>query len=127
MRRLLQSSVFALAVGVSLFSCTTPSVPIPPPEPGNISFSVDIDAGQASFSYRPAPSFANAIVYVFNRDAGVGVITMAEDDGSVAPTQPFAAMDGDEVLVTFELEDQLASTCVVLREGQSSSANECSL
>jgi hypothetical protein len=106
-------------------ACTTPSVTIPPPSPEDIVFALDADAGEVSFSFDPAPSFGNAVVYVFNRDAGVGVITVAENDGSVGATRPFAAVEGDEVVVTFEVVDQLASTCVRVADGRSSSANEC--
>ena len=106
------------ALGVA--GCNTPSIPIPPPEPGQMAFELDEDAGTATYSYglqRPDPDFAGAVVYVFNRDQGVGVIDTARDDGSVGPTASFPAALGDEVMVTFELEDQLASTCVVLAAG----------
>jgi hypothetical protein len=108
-------------------SCTTPSVPIPPPEPEKIYFAVAADDGQARFSYDPSPSYGGAVVYVFNRDVGQGIITTAEDDGRVLETEPFPAVDGDEIIVTFEVETQISSTCVVLRDGQSSSSAECGL
>ena len=110
-----------------LAACATPSIPIPPPSPENMAFEVDVEAGSARFSYRREADYAHAIVYVFNRDAGEGVITTADAEGAVAPTQPFPAADGDEVVVTFELESQLASTCVVVADGPSSSGNECDL
>lgn len=116
----------ALALGGLVSSCMTPTIPIPPPEPEKIAFEVDIDAGVARFTYDPFPSYANAIVYVFNRDQGQGVITTAESNGSVAPTAPFPGAAGDHVVVTFELDGDLGSTCVELQQGQSSSANECS-
>ena len=124
--------LFLAAVGLALAStvlvaCTTPSVPIPPPEPERMSFQVDVQGGSAQFAYEPAASYANAVVYVFNRDQGQGVITTAADDGSVAATPPFPAAEGDNVVVSFELEQQIASTCVILRDGQSSSAFECDL
>ena len=110
-----------------LTACATPSIPIPPPSPENMAFEVDVDAGSARFSYRRDSTFAGAIVYVFNRDAGEGVITTADGEGAVAPTDPFPATEGDEVVVTFELEHQLASTCVVLADGPSSSGRECDI
>lgn len=125
-RLLLLVAGLALA-GALMAACTTPSVPIPPPEPERMSFQVDVQGGSAQFAYEPAASYANAVVYVFNRDQGQGVITTAGDDGSVAPTAPFPAAEGDNVVVSFELEDQIASTCVILRDGQSSSAFECDL
>ena len=125
--RTLSGSLLGLALAVLLASCATPSIPIPPPSPENMAFEVDTEGGVARFSYRRDIDYAHAIVYVFNRDAGEGVITMADGEGAVAPTQPFPAADGDEVVVTFELESQLASTCVVVADGPSSSGNECDL
>lgn len=116
----------ALSAG-SLTGCTSHSIPIPPPEPEKVFFSLDLDAGEASFSYAPSDSYANATVYVFNRAAGEGVITTAESDGSVMPTPAFPAMQSDEIVVTFETSGQQSSTCVTMQDGQSSSARECSL
>jgi hypothetical protein len=118
------ASALALAV---VAGCVTPSVPVPPPEAESITFALDADAGTVQFSYGPSPDFPGAIVYVFNRDRGVGVITTAEDDGSVAPTDPFAATAGDDILVTFDLDFQLTSICVEVADGPSSPARECDL
>jgi len=114
--------VFALVVGGA---CNTPSVPIPPPSPELMTFAVDIDAGSARFRYEANSDFGGALVYVFNRDVGAGIIATARDDGSVGPTEAFPATDGDEVVITFELEEQLASTCIRVADGRSSAANEC--
>ena len=116
--------VTALASAI-VAGCTSHSVPIPPPSPESVVFSLDLDEGLASFEYDATPAFAGATVYVFNREAGEGVITTAGADGSVKQTSPFPAMVGDEVVVTFETEGQLASTCVTMRDGRSSSALEC--
>lgn len=107
--------------------CLTPSVPIPPPEPERMVFDYDGANGEASFTFDPNPSYGNAIVYVFNRDQGVGIIETATADGSVGPTRTFAGALGDHIVVTFELETQLASTCIELQQGRSSSARECEL
>jgi predicted enzyme related to lactoylglutathione lyase len=42
---------------------------------------IDTQAGAASFSYGPEANYADAIVYVFNRDLGEGIITTARPDG----------------------------------------------
>ena len=66
-----------------------------------------------------------ALVYVLNQSQGIGVITTARGDGSVAPTAPFPAAVGDEVAVTFELDAQVSSMCVRVREGALTPADEC--
>jgi hypothetical protein len=118
----------ALSLAATLLvgpACVTPTIPIPPPEPERMTFEVTPDDGTATFRYDPTPSYADAVVYVFNRDTGSGVITTAEPDGSVAPTEPFAGVAGDDIVVSFELEGQLGTICVELADGRSSSANEC--
>ena len=117
------SLLVALAIGH--VACVTPSVPIPPPSPEKVFFALDADEGSATFRYGPDPSYGGAVVYVFNRVAGEGIITTAESDGSVLDSQPFPATEGDEIVITFETEAQLASTCVTIRDGQSSSGLEC--
>jgi hypothetical protein len=112
---------------IAASGCITPSVPIPPPEPEKMAFAYDAAAGSARFTFDPDPSYAFAVVYVFNRDQGVGVIETAGADGSVGPTRPFAAAIGDQVVISFELDSQLSSTCVELQDGRSSSAFECDL
>ncbi len=114
-----------LALFVGLMACVTPSVPIPPPSPENVYFSLDGAEGTATFSYGPDASYGGAVVYVFNRDVGGVIITTAAADGSVAESEPFAAMAGDEVVVTFELGEELSSTCLVLQDGPSNSGLEC--
>jgi hypothetical protein len=108
----LRRSLFALVVGAVVGGCVTPSIPIPPPEPERMTFTIDTQAGAASFAYAPEPNYADAVVYVFNRDRGQGVITTARPDGSVGPTAPFPATVGDQIAVTFETADSIAGTCV---------------
>ena len=79
-----------------LTSCVTPSVPIPPPEPEKMLFAYDAMAGNATFTFDPDPSYGGAIVYVFNRNQGTGIIETAAVDGSVGPTRPFAVNLGEQ-------------------------------
>ncbi len=90
-------------------------------------FAVEAGNGTATFSYDPQPRFSNAVIYVFNRDRGEGIITTARADGGVGPTKPFAAVVGEDLLITFETDEQILSRCITLTEGRSSSAFECSL
>jgi hypothetical protein len=106
-------------------ACVTPSIPIPPPSPERMEFAIDTSAGLATFSYPANKNYADAIVYVFNRDRKVGVITVADPTGRVAATPSFAAGLGEQVNVTFEREDQAVSTCVRLRNGNQSNTDVC--
>ena len=114
-----------IAVAALVSACFTPSVPIPPPEPEDMAFILDTDTNTARFSYEPNTSYARAVVYVFNRDQGRGIITTAAANGSVGPTEPFPGFDGDQIVITFETETQRAAVCIELHHGQSSSAFEC--
>ncbi|MEO8700808.1 MAG: hypothetical protein ABI867_12235 [Kofleriaceae bacterium] len=122
MRRLL---IIGLAIGLS--GCVTPSIPIPPPDPGKMTFQVDTTGPtpQAVFTYEPEANYIGSIVFIYNRDRGVGIIENAAADGSVGPTAPVEAAVGEEVVITFEREDQTVSTCVRLREGAQSSTDYC--
>jgi len=110
---------------LAIAGCNTPSIPIPPPEPASMEFEVDVAVGESTFSYPMNSNYSDAIVYVFNRDAGTGVIDTARGDGSVGPTAPFPTEEGDEIAVTFEAEEQVVSTCIVLRDGAASGTEYC--
>lgn len=122
MRRLL--SILALA---ALGGCITPSIPIPPPDPGKMTFSVMVqgDSSTARFTYPPDINYIDTIVFVFNRDRGVGVIETAKSDGSVGPTAPVAAAVGEQIVVSFQRDDQTVSTCIRLREGAQNANDYC--
>ena len=116
----------ALAVrALVLGACITPSIPIPPPEPAAMTFTIDATAGAATFSYAAEPNYSSATVYVFNRTAGTGIIATARTDGSVGPTAPFPAALGDNVAVTFETDEVSVTTCVVVRAGSPSAFEYC--
>lgn len=114
-----------VALAVAHVACGSPSVPIPPPSPEKVSFALDEDSGSATFSYGSDPSFGGAIVSIFNREVGEGIITTAESDGTVSETAPFPAILGDEIVITFDTGADLSSTCVTIANGQSNSGLEC--
>jgi len=122
MRRL--CSLLVLAV---LGGCVTPSIPIPPPDPRQMTFAIQLEGqdSTATFAYSPNVNYADAVVFVFNRDRGSGVIQRARSDGSVGPTAPLAAAVGEQIIVSFQREDQTASTCIRLREGAQSANDFC--
>jgi hypothetical protein len=105
--------------------CITPSIPIPPPDADRMQFAVDVDLGTATFVYEGDENFANAIVYVYNRDVGTGVIDTADENGAVGPTAEFPAVVGNEIAVTFETDEYIVSTCVILREGMPDGTQVC--
>lgn len=107
-----------LGLVVALGACITPSIPIPPPSPERMVFEVDTTGGIATFAYPANDNYADAIVYVYNRTIGEGIITHANADGSVSTTPPFPADFENEVAVTIEADEQIVSTCVVIHENQ---------
>lgn len=112
---MIRRSLTALAAALVLGACVTPSIPIPPPEPERMTFAVDVTAGAATFTYEPESNYADAVVYVFNRDRGTGIITTARPDGSVGPTAPFPAAFGENISITFETDEAIVGSCVQLR------------
>jgi hypothetical protein len=113
--------VLSAAIAVAAGGCVTPSIPVPPPDPQQMTFQIDTTGGTASFSYKGNPNLAGDTVYVFDRRVGQGVIDTAHVNGSVGPTPSFVAAAGDDVDVTFQQGDQAESTCVVLQAGTPSS------
>lgn len=112
---------------VVIAGCVTPSIPIPPPDPARMQFSLSGEPGarKASFSYPPNVNFVDTVVFVYNRDLGVGIIEAAHPDGSVGPTAAVAADVGNQMIVSFQRDDQTVSTCIRLREGAQSSIDYC--
>ena len=123
MRRLLLILGLALAVQ----SCITPSIPIPPPDPSQMTFQLQGDIGNtsASFTYPSNINYEDSVVFVFNRTKGVGIIETAHPDGSVGPTAAVRADLADEMVISFQREDQTVSTCIKLREGSQSGNPPC--
>lgn len=115
--------------GLLLGGCITPSIPIPPPDPVLMTFVVTGDGANttATFAYPANVNYRGSLVFVYNRDRGLGIIEATRPDGSVGPTQPVQAAIGEQIVVTFEREDQTVSTCVRLRNGSQSSTDYCSL
>jgi hypothetical protein len=122
-------AIAGVLTGLLLGGCITPSIPIPPPDPVLMTFLVMGDGANttATFSYPADHNYVGSIVFVYNRDRGLGIIEAARPDGSVGPTQPVRAALGDQIVVTFQRDDLTVSTCVRLRNGTQSSTDYCSL
>ena len=117
--------VLALAFAGALAGCVTPSIPIPPPEPTQMTFSLQLDTSgtvtSASLEYPATENYKGGIAYVYNRSLGVGIIQDVNADGSIGPTTPVAAQLGNSLVVSIENDDHTVSTCVLLKEGTPSS------
>ena len=119
---------FLAALTLGLAGCVTPSIPIPPPDPAMMTFTLTVDGNNnstATFSYPAKADYGNAIVYVFNRDQGVGIIEQARPDGSVGPTRAVSAKVNEQIVVSFQLDDETVSRCIRLRDGQQDPNNYC--
>lgn len=101
-------------------ACVTPSIPIPPPDPAEMTFQITVVGQDSSaiFTYPPTAAYVGTTAYVFNRANNLLVGGLANDDGSLGPFLPLPAVAGDNVVVTIEGPKQAASTCIVLRDGQ---------
>ena len=115
MRRLALIAVLGLA------GCVTPSIPIPPPDPSLMTFTVTVDGSGvitgASFQYPPTVSYVGGVAYVYNRSIGIGAIQAVNGDGSIGPTPVVAASENDQMVISVENDEQTVSTCVLLRAG----------
>ena len=123
----MRRSIGLIVLVLGFAGCVTPSIPIPPPDPALMTFAVTVDGqtSTATFAYPPKADYGDAIVYVFNRDQGVGIIEQARPDGSVGPTRPVSAQVNEQIVVSFQLEDQTVSRCIRLRDGQQDPNNHC--
>ncbi|HTR49189.1 MAG TPA: hypothetical protein VMJ10_00700 [Kofleriaceae bacterium] len=123
----------AIVLAVGLAGCITPTIPIPPPDPTMMEIDPTIpipppEPGttyQWTFTYPATSLYANGTAYIFDINEGQGVIQQAKADGSIGPTMQFPAMLGDNVDVTVQLEQQTASTCVVLQVGHQDPNQYC--
>ena len=117
MRRLVAIGVLGLVVGLA--GCVTPSIPIPPPDPAKMTFhlTTGTNGAHAVFSYPPTDAYVGGVAYVYNESMGTGVIQSCGPDGSVGPTQEFAAAANNQIIVSVQVGQQTESTCIVLREG----------
>lgn len=115
MRRLVYLAVVIGALG----GCLTPSIPIPPPDPAEMSFTLTtVDgASSASFSYPPDDNYKDSTYYIFDHDTGGGVFHVANPDGSIHDLVIEDAVAGHQLVISIEGGAQTVSRCIVLREG----------
>jgi len=123
MRALLATLVLAVAAQ----GCVTPSIPIPPPDPSKMEFTVTVNgtASTTVMSYPETSYYRGGIAYLYNRFQHAGVIQDVNANGSIGPTPPMAAALGDEIVVTVQLDTQSESSCIVLRNGVQDPTTYC--
>jgi hypothetical protein len=114
--------VAPLVVVAGLFAgCITPSIPIPPPDPSDMTFDISVDMSGSSSAILTYPANANytgGTVYVENRSrGGFGIFQPVNPDSSIGPTMPLPAGSGDEIVVSVGTATETVSTCIVLRQG----------
>jgi hypothetical protein len=123
------SALTAVIIGaLGLGACVTPSIPIPPPDPTEMTFDIQASSTTGSyavFSYPPNQNYKDATVYVFDVNNGGGVFHVANPDDSFGPLQPLPAAAGDQVNVAIESADQTISRCIILRQGTQDPNSYC--
>lgn len=86
-----------------------------------MAFTVELDPNgtitSASLSYPATDSYKGGVAYVYNRTLGKGVIEAVKADGSVGPTSPLSATEGNQIVFSIENDEQTVSTCVLLKDG----------
>ena len=112
---------YALLIAVLGTGCVTPSIPIPPPDPSQMDFDIEMVSGStattAVFSYPPNQNYQGGTAYVFDNNTGGGVFHVVNADWSIGPLPPLEATIGDQMVVTIESAQETVSRCVVLRNG----------
>ena len=107
--------------------CYAPSVPVPPPGPEAMTFSLDLTTGQASYEANLGFEWGNSWVTIYDDTTGEGVVARSAQNGHVGPTDPWRANDGDTVRILFERDDgEESGVCLILHGGPSSQNYECS-
>jgi len=109
-------------------ACVTPSIPIPPPDPSSMDFSISTPPdgpSTAVLTYPPDKNYEGGTAYLFDHDTGGGVFHLVNADFSVGPLA-LGAKVGDQIVFTIESTDQTVSRCVVLREGLQDPNTYCS-
>ncbi len=104
---------------IGFAGCITPSIPIPPPDPAEMTFHLTTtgNASSAVFTYPPHDAYKGSTAYILDQHTGQGVFQVANTDGSIGPTLPLPASLGDQVVVTIQNTEQTVSACVILQEG----------
>ena len=115
--------VAALALGGAT-ACYTPSVPLPPPLVQNMTFSSGQVAGTVVLTSPAQPQIGAARFSIFNVSRGMGVIFVANSDGSFISPE-LAGVEGDYVQIAYEKGNDSAELCTTLHLAGSLTGSTC--
>ena len=125
LRRRIAKLATLLASLAVLWACNAPSIPVPPPNLA-VAFTAhevpDGDAGTKTAwvvtQSNPIPAIALARFYLFDLDRGMGIIQLANADGTFV-SAPMDGDAGDRISISYETSDGdlSASICLLLAEG----------
>ncbi len=106
---------------LALAGCVTPVIPLPPPSPERYEVALK-DEQHVTLAGRPGTEPPGALVFSFNQQNGLGLITRVEADGSFQ-TEPLRARDGHRLELwlargTDEVTSDVVCADVVLAEGR---------
>jgi hypothetical protein len=108
-------------------ACSTPSVPLPPPDVDVSALSfASAGAGEVTLSEQPVSAFGGDEFFIVNLKTGDGVISKAAADGTF--TSPALAADVGDSIEIFFLEPngtESGITCVTVLIQQPLESNSC--
>jgi hypothetical protein len=117
MRRLASQLRIGLAAAVLAWlatACLTPSVPLPPPLLGQMTFAAGATAGQVTLQSPPQANTIGAARFtVYNASKQMGVIFESASDGSFT-SPPFPGSDGDYIQLSYDKTTGSGSRCTTL-------------
>ena len=105
----------ALAAGFCT-ACYTPSVPLPPPLVEQMTFSAGDKPGTVVLTSAAQPQIGAARFSVFNVSQGMGVIFIANPDGSFT-SPPLPGNDGDYIDISYDKDNESSDRCTTLHVG----------
>jgi hypothetical protein len=108
-----------VALLVFVWSCKTPSFPLPPPSPEGMVIEPYSQDGLVQFSGEPNTVPAEVEVHIFNLDRGFGYYFYADSDGSFQ-SPPMEALEGERLQFYYTNDnDTSRPLCFVVSFNQS--------
>ena len=129
LRRLIAKLALPATLALALGGCNTPTVPLPPPDPGEFTIALTGTGGEITLTGKANAARANARYEIYNEASAIGVIVKGAADGSFT-SPPFGAALGNRLELSYELGSPVTGDvsgilCLVVREGQLSESDRC--